>query len=63
MEVSHAFADTIFDFTKSDHIGLTGWDAISKKDGVQAFASSAAMRSTPRTALRESRYGRVLLEA
>jgi len=34
---THGSADTIFDFTKSDHIDLIGWDANSKKGGVQAF--------------------------
>lgn len=34
---THGSADTIFDFTKVDHIDLTGWDADSKKGGVQAF--------------------------
>jgi hypothetical protein len=34
---THRAADTIFDFTKGDHIDLTGWDANSKKAGIQAF--------------------------
>lgn len=34
---THATADTIFDFTKADHIDLTGWDANSKVKGVQDF--------------------------
>lgn len=32
-----AKADTIFDFDKNDFIDLTGWDANSKKNGVQDF--------------------------
>ena len=34
---THATADTIYDFTNKDDIDLTGWDANSKKAGVQDF--------------------------
>lgn len=34
---SRATADTIFDFSNSDSIDLSAWDANSKKSGIQAF--------------------------
>jgi Ca2+-binding RTX toxin-like protein len=34
---TRATADTIYDFTSADRIDLTGWDANSKKSGMQDF--------------------------
>ena len=34
---THTSADTIYDFTDPDSIDLTGWDANSKKHGIQDF--------------------------